>query len=251
MRNTISIITLFIFSFVVVAGEPDKKLHDQCIYPTVMIQNKINKHTGSGVILKSIKKEKKFENLAITCSHFLVQPIMLPLPLLMAKDEKKEPIKCIIYIGQYENWSKLSKISQLEGTIVYINRIQDIALIKFETDKVMPVAQIEKKPKLYIGNDVLRVGCGLGEPFRVDYGKVTSLQDSIGKIRPNTIRTSILTVPGDSGGPVYHEYKLIGVAQFIRSLENYQDSESPVFHMSYVIPIDRFLQQEEIAKQLK
>jgi hypothetical protein len=63
-----------------------------------------------------------------------------------------------------------------------------------------------------------------------------------------------MTMPGDSGGPVYHENKLIGVAQMIRGLPGQAGpfpTSVPVFHMSYVIPIKRFMDCEKITKHLK
>lgn len=107
--------------------------------------------------------------------------------------------------------------------------------------------------KLYIGNDVIKVGCGLSEPFRIDYGKITSIDKSIGNTIKGSYRISAMTIMGDSGGPVYHENKLVGLSQAIR----YAPASSPipinipVCQIAYVIPIQTFYDNEEITELLK
>ena len=44
-----------------------------------------------------------------------------------------------------------------------------------------------------------------------------------------------MTVPGDSGSPVFHENKVVGIMVSIRFFRNH-----PVFGISYVVPLERF-----------
>jgi hypothetical protein len=46
------------------------------------------------------------------------------------------------------------------------------------------------------------------------------------------MRTSIPTVPGDSGSPVFHNYKVVGVMRAVRVWRT-----QPVFQISIAVPI--------------
>lgn len=264
------IATLLLASNVCNAGEPDKDLHNKCIYPTVMLTG-TNPHytgTGTGVIVKSTKRGKGYINYVFTCAHVLTKT---PAQIVESDEEVKEgeePIppkvvpakyEYVAKVAVYENWSLIKEIKTYPCHVIHVDRgiNKDIALVTFQTDKKMPCAKINVSPKIYIGNEVCRIGCGLGEPFRIDFGKITSLSKSadrpIARTR-NLYRTSILTVMGDSGGPVYHENKLIGLAQMIRGMPASAGPfriQVPVFHMSYVIPIKRFMDCKKITKHLK
>ena len=254
------------------AGKPtyeDKDLNNKCTYPTVMIEG-INPYhccAGTGVIIKSVKRGKSYINYVFTCAHVLVKT---PAQIIEPDDEVKEGEEPIppkitpakyeygVKVGVYENWSLIKEIKTYPCHVIHVEygTSKDTALVTFQTDKKMPVAEINVNPKLYIGNEVCRVGCGLKEPFRIDFGRITSLSNSVG--RPiahtrNLHRTSIMTMPGDSGGPVYHENKLFGITQMIRSLPIHAGpfrTSVPVFHVSYVIPIKRFMDCEKITKHI-
>jgi hypothetical protein len=262
--------TRIIFAFLVLttsigfSGEPDKTLHEKCLYPTIMITNENPKAVGTGVVIKSIKKDDKFHNYAFTCAHILIPVSQAPanppanppppdatpaaFPETVAKVKAKDKYEVSIRIGIYENWSTLVGYKQYPLEILVIDRVKDIALVKFVTENSVHTADIDKDPKLYIGNKVCRVGCGMSEPFRLDYGEITSMKNSIGNMIKGTYRVNIPTIMGDSGGPVYHEEKLFGLAQAVRSLP---DSLVPICHMVYVIPISRFYESEEIVGHLK
>ena len=259
MKKLIIAATLLLATSICQAGEPDKDLHNKCIYPTVMLQGK-NGGTGTGVIVKSVKRGEQYMNYVFTCAHVLkktearvIEPEDGPPTVIPSKYEY------VVRVAVYENWSLIKEIKAYKCNVIHAENgvSKDIALVTFKTDKKMNVAEINLSPKLYIGNEVLRVGCGVGDPFRIDFGKVTSLSKSIGRAQSETqgtYRTSIHTVPGDSGGPVYHENKLIGVAQMIRAMPSNAGPFStsiPLFHMSYVIPMERFMSCEKITKHLK
>lgn len=269
--KTLIIATLLLSSSVCQAGEPDKDLHNKCIYPTVMLIG-TNPHyagIGTGVIVKSTKRGKGYINYVFTCAHVLTKT---PAQIIESDEDVKEgedPIppkvvpakyEYVVKVAVYENWSLIKKIKTYPCYVIHAEteNSKDMALVTFQTDKKMPVVEIYLNPKLYIGNEVCHVGCGLGEPFRVDFGKITSLSNSVG--RPivdtkNLYRTSIMTIMGDSGGPVYHENKLIGLTQMIRGMPAGQSGpfriNIPVFNMSYVIPIKRFMDCKKITKHLK
>ena len=269
MRTLIIAATLLTTS-VCQAGEPDKDLHNKCIYPTVMLTG-TNPHytgTGTGVIVKSKKRGKGYINYVFTCAHVLTKT---PAQIIESDEEVKEgeePIppkvvpakyEYVVKVAVYEDWSLIKEIKSYPCHVIHVENgsSKDIALVTFQTDKKMPCAEISLNPKLYIGNKICRVGCGLQEPFRVDFGMITSLNSSTGRpivYTRNLYRTSIMTMPGDSGGPVYHENKLFAIAQLIRGMTTQAgpfETKVPVFHMSYVIPIKRFMDCEKITKHLK
>lgn len=254
----IAILTLTTF---VASGEPDKELHNKCLYPTIMITNDKPKAVGTGVIVKVIKKEDHYENYAFTCAHVMIplsnsEPKQNPVPpdviapvTIITKDKYEVKVR----IGVYENWSTLVGYKDYRCEVLVVDRDKDIALIRFDTASENNVAVVDNKIKLYIGNDVVKVGCGLSEPFRIDYGKITSVSNSIENLIKDSYRISAMTIMGDSGGPVYHECKLIGLSQAIR----YTPANSPVpvsvpvCQIAYVIPVKLFYDNEEMIEFLK
>lgn len=254
------ILTLLLISICVswnqpftVAGEPDEKFHKECLYPSAMIlaQCGPSKSIGSGVIVKSekVEGEDKYINYVFTVAHVTLGKIVI-----INQNQEQFEIEPVhkIRIGKYKDWSVYEGFEEFTAEIIYANVEEDIALMKFESNKELPVAVLHKDPKLFIGDDIFRIGCGIGEPFRTDFGKINSLKESQDKVihaMKGTYRITAPTLQGDSGGPVFYEYKVIGVAQAIRSLPGTVDS-SPVYHMTYVIPIERFLAHEEIKKIL-
>jgi hypothetical protein len=177
----------------------------------------------------------------------------VPPPPTCGEDKKEicPELKYDFFIRQcvYTNWSTCSGFFDYDGEIVVLNREKDISLLKFKKTILLPAAEIHPNTKLFIGNDILRVGYGLYETARIDYGKITGMPDSIAVVElvKGTYRTSVQSVNGDSGGPVFHEHKLIGVMQALKMTSN----NLIVFHMSYVIPMQRFYEDNEIAKHLK
>ena len=77
----------------------------------------------------------------------------------------------------------------------------------------MPTATIDFSTNYYIGNKVSRIGCGSLDLPRLDRGTITTISTRV--FNPY-IRTSIYTVAGDSGSPLFHNYKIIGVVRAIR-----------------------------------
>ncbi len=107
----------------------------------------------------------------------------------------------------------------------------DVAIGIFTSTESMPTAELDFKPNLFIGNRVFRIGCGLQGYPRLDYGNLTSYK----KNPKPTFRTSVMTVPGDSGSPLFHEYKVVGIVVEIQGYHGL-----PVFSISYAVPLERF-----------
>jgi S1-C subfamily serine protease len=215
-----SLFLLFFCTFIsfsqINGGEVDKKLHQDCLYPTVYVGRADGSGYGSGVIVRSEKvNESLYKNVFITCAH--------------VTDETS--IDYEIKYFTYENWSQVKEVKSFPATFVAYNRDMDIAIGVFFSNEVMPTAKLDFNPKLFIGNEVFRIGCGLGDDPRLDYGRLTAYK----KTPKPTFRTSVMTVPGDSGSPLFHENKVIGIVVSIRSYRNL-----PVFTISYAVPLERF-----------
>ena len=247
MKNLLVALALLFSPMWAIAGEPDRELHEKCIYPTVMIDGV---GAGTGVIVKSEKQEDKYVNYVFTCAHILQKTP--PKFVLTQEGTKVEPSKYdfTVSVGKYENWSTLVGTETFEVEVLYRDprHSSDIAIVRFWSSEEMPIVEIEADPEIYIGNEVCRVGCGMGEPFRIDFGRLTSLPQSLDKkgMIEKTYRISAPTVPGDSGGPVFHENKCFGLTQLIRSLPD----NGPIYHMSYAIPMKRFTESKEIQDYL-
>ncbi len=99
----------------------------------------------------------------------------------------------------------------------------------------MPTAELDMDTHLYIGTDVLRFGCGIGDEPRLDYGKITSVRSMPKRNELTMLRTSVVTHPGDSGGGLFHDYKVVGV---IVSIRNWHDIL--LFNIAYAVPSIRF-----------
>lgn len=199
-----------------IANEPDEKLHLQCLYPTIQIRDS-GKGFGSGTIIRSAKiSESEYINVFITAAH-ITNPVN----------------QYTVTVFEYEDWSAVKKGHPYAASIYAADFERDVAIGMFISDEKMPVAKINMSAKFYIGSDVFRIGCGLGDDPRLDYGKVTSLRSKIGGNGNLMLRTSVHSVPGDSGGALFNNYKVIGMLRSIRVMRSGQ----LVVNMSYYTPI--------------
>lgn len=216
----ILLLTIFLYPLNVFSGEPDKKLHNECLYPTVMVVNNLTSNLGSGVIIRSYKtKDGHYQNVVLTCAHV---------------------VSCIdefsIKKGIYENHSTFKGYDVFKSYVYYKNSKADLAVMLFTSKNKMPVAALDLQPKLYFGDNVFKIGCGCGDEFRLDEGKITSLLTKIYDIE--AYRTSIFTVQGDSGGPVFHNYKIVALISGVKVMN---DGFFPTlsYHMSFATPISK------------
>jgi S1-C subfamily serine protease len=203
------------------ADEVDKKLHEKCLYPTVLVAN--GTRIGTGCIIKSVKIKDKYENYVLTCYHVITQ---------IDKEQKynisvKKPI--------YDNWSHFMYFRTYKTEIVASTEKLDLAVLMFKSDKLMHVAELDLNPKIYIGSDVFKFGCSFGEQPRLDYGKITATSSEV-RNQVGNYRTSIPTLNGDSGSPIFHDYKLIGIVQSLRLYRLDDGSLTPVYHFNFAVP---------------
>ena len=207
----------------VYSDEPDKKLHNECLYPTVMLYEPIQKYVGSAVVVRSEKFGDEWHNVAVTANH------------VSATSQNS-----VVRAGVYEDWSKFVGYRSYWTQKVYASKPQyDLSVVLFISDRELPVAKINMDGKVYIGNQVFRFGCGLGDQFRLDRGEVTSVNAKIGDLK-DMYRTSITTVEGDSGGPVFNkDYEVVGITSAIRARRDNPFMASKLYHISFIVPVTK------------
>jgi len=223
----------FLFTFLLVlvipvslfSVEPDKKLHEMGLYPTVKLLIPMDgelfqtsnypvyranleekKAVGSGVIIRSEKYigkifKDKYVNVVLTAAHNI--------------EHAKLPIK--VMVGKYKDLSEIDGFDEFTSIVYEKDQDLDFAVMLFISDKKMPVANLGVDKKIYLGDKVIRVGFGLGDDIRFDEGKITSVKTIIPTVMAGKGRMNAHAIFGDSGGPVYDdEYNVIGITHAIR-----------------------------------
>lgn len=224
MRNLIFLATLCVcilgLPSVVSSDEPDKTLHNKCLYPTVLIEAVDGGNLGTGTVVRSEKVGDVYHNVAITCAHVL-----------------GNPNGYVVSVGVYKNWSNLERYETYHCRIYRIDENKDLAVVLFKSGEQLPTAEIDFNVMLYIGSDIFRIGCGAGDEMRLDFGKITSVKTNMSSLK-DVYRMNIYTVPGDSGSAVFYKYKIVAITQAIRS-SRVGGGNYPCFGISYAIPISR------------
>jgi len=199
--------------------EPDKKLHNMSLYPTVKLSyTKINcncdeckkspgQTVASGFIVNSSPYNgnllsKKYINSVVTAAHN-VENVTTTISL---------------YVANYDNWSTLKNFDTYEATVYATNNKMDLAVLVFVSDVKMPCAEMDTQSKPFFGSDVFKIGYGLGDDVRIDYGNITSVSTKQPENLKGFIRSNCYTIFGDSGGPLFYKdgYKVLGVTSSIR-----------------------------------
>jgi hypothetical protein len=173
----------------------DEDLHTDCLYPTILICDEYGGH-GSGVIIRSDKVGDKYLNVALTCAHVVSKPSDLR-----------------AYITNYKDWSAVDYRCSYPSFVYHWNSEDDIAVIFFLSECKPYVANIDLRDTVYTGNEIVGVGCSALDYPRLDKGYINGIGSDY--------RASITTVPGDSGGPVYYQNRLIGIKKAVRSMGDY------------------------------
>lgn len=195
----------------VFTSDLDENLHTCCIYPTILVCDEYTSH-GSGAVVRSEKVGDHYVNVAITCDHVV---------------QHGNPLK--VYVTHYGDWSEPIGRTGHYAFIYATNRKIDMTVLVFETSFPLAAADIDADTPLYMGSDIVGAGCSQLAIPRIDYGKITQITN-------DQYRSSMVAVPGDSGGPVYHNYKLIGIKRSIAMIE-FQYGIAPIFDISHIVPI--------------
>lgn len=198
---------------------PNETLHKKSLYPTIKIISGTDA-IGTGCILRSEKNNNYFKdqylNVAITANHVIKENQFL------------------VHVPKYKNWSEIDGFSEYQGTVHSINKEKDLAIILFVSPNKLETAELDLDSELFLGTELFKIGYGLGDDIRLDFGCVTSVKTINPPMLKNFVRINAYTIFGDSGGPVFYKnsYKIIGITNAIRGIQG-----SMLFSQSYISPI--------------
>ena len=134
---------------------------------------------------------------------------------------------------------------RLEGKVVGIDPITDLAVVRLLGAGSWPVAPLGNSDSLQVGDWAIAVGNPFGLDHTVTLGIVSSLNRNAAKLgitdkRLDLIQTDAAINPGNSGGPLLNaEGEVVGINTLVRS--------GPGAGLGFAIPINR---ARSIARQL-
>ncbi|MFZ0408737.1 MAG: trypsin-like peptidase domain-containing protein [Cyanobium sp.] len=134
---------------------------------------------------------------------------------------------------------------RLEGKVVGIDPITDLAVVRLAGGGSWPVAPLGNSDGLQVGDWAIAVGNPFGLDHTVTLGIVSSLNRNAGKLgitdkRFDLIQTDAAINPGNSGGPLLNaDGEVVGINTLVRS--------GPGAGLGFAIPINR---ARAIAQQL-
>ncbi|EAW43624.1 Peptidase S1 and S6, chymotrypsin/Hap [Nodularia spumigena CCY9414] len=123
-----------------------------------------------------------------------------------------------------------------EGKVQGIDEVTDLAVVKINPDKDLPVAPLGSSDTVQVGDWAIAVGNPLGFDNTVTLGIVSTLKRSSAQVgiadkRLDFIQTDAAINPGNSGGPLLNERgEVIGINTAIRP---------DAMGIGFAIPIDK------------
>lgn len=194
------VLLVILYPGVAICEEPDKDLHIKCLYPTVEL-NADSGGTSSGIILISQKEKDKelYKNVGISVSHGCPDRSV------------------IVKVFTYKNWSEIEYTTNYRGIVYYSNVAKDLAVFMFVSDKPIPTAKLAPpKTILYAGQEVIKIGCGLADPPRIDKGIISGIERKFLPLSTK-VQLSLYTLPGDSGSAIFNkDLEIVGITVGIR-----------------------------------
>ena len=134
---------------------------------------------------------------------------------------------------------------RVEGKVVGLDRLTDLAVVKLNGSGPWPVAPLGNSDALQVGDWAIAVGNPFGLDNTVTLGIISNLNRKASKLgitdkRLDLIQTDAAINPGNSGGPLLNaEGEVVGINTMVRS--------GPGAGLAFAIPINR---ARDIAAQL-
>ena len=134
---------------------------------------------------------------------------------------------------------------RVAGTVVGMDPITDLAVVRLAGGGVWPVAPLGNSDTLHVGDWAIAVGNPFGLDNTVTLGIVSNLNRNASKLgitdkRLDLIQTDAAINPGNSGGPLLNaDGEVVGINTLVRS--------GPGAGLGFAIPINR---ARQIASQL-
>lgn len=126
---------------------------------------------------------------------------------------------------------------RVEGRVVGLDRLTDLALVRLNGGGPWPVAPLGNSDSLQVGDWAIAVGNPFGLDNTVTLGIVSSLNRNATKLgitdkRLDLIQTDAAINPGNSGGPLLNaDGEVVGINTLVRS--------GPGAGLGFAIPINR------------
>jgi S1-C subfamily serine protease len=134
---------------------------------------------------------------------------------------------------------------RVEGTVVGLDRLTDLAVVRLAGNGPWPVAPLGNSDSLQVGEWAIAVGNPYGLDNTVTMGIISNLNRNASKLgitdkRLDLIQTDAAINPGNSGGPLLNaDGEVIGINTLVRT--------GPGAGLGFAIPINR---ARDIAGQL-
>jgi len=134
---------------------------------------------------------------------------------------------------------------RVQGTVVGLDRLTDIAVVRLNGPGPWPVAALGDSNALQVGEWAIAVGNPYGLDNTVTMGIISNLNRNAAKLgitdkRLDLIQTDAAINPGNSGGPLLNaDGEVIGINTLVRT--------GPGAGLGFAIPINR---ARDIARQL-
>jgi S1-C subfamily serine protease len=131
------------------------------------------------------------------------------------------------------------------GTVVGLDRLTDLAVVRIEGSGPWPVAPLGDSDRLEVGEWAIAVGNPYGLDNTVTMGIISNLNRNAARLgitdrRLDLIQTDAAINPGNSGGPLLNaDGEVIGINTLVRT--------GPGAGLGFAIPINR---ARDIARQL-
>lgn len=131
----------------------------------------------------------------------------------------------------------LSDESTIAATIVGISSIDDLAVLRIDTNEKLTAVSLGESQELRVGQKVLAIGNPFGYDRTLSVGVVSGLGRSVktetGKVIMNAIQSDTAVNPGSSGGPLINgQGEVVGINSSIFSTTGTSQG------ISFAIPID-------------
>jgi S1-C subfamily serine protease len=134
---------------------------------------------------------------------------------------------------------------RVAGTVVGLDRLTDLAVVRLEGSGPWPVAPLGNSDRLEVGEWAIAVGNPYGLDNTVTMGIISNLNRNAAKLgitdrRLDLIQTDAAINPGNSGGPLLNaDGEVVGINTLVRT--------GPGAGLGFAIPINR---ARDIARQL-
>ena len=131
----------------------------------------------------------------------------------------------------------LSDESTIAATIVGISSIDDLAVLRIDTNEKLTAVSLGESQELKVGQKVLAIGNPFGYDRTLSVGVVSGLGRSVktetGKVIMDAIQSDTAVNPGSSGGPLINgQGEVVGINSSIFSTTGTSQG------ISFAIPID-------------